>query len=117
MIKLFKIRKLTIIISWVLVLLWMGLIFYLSSKPAVQSKEMSKEVTEIVVQMIQRIAPNKVTYLDIQRVHFLIRKNAHFFSYLVLGILILNAMRRSGVKGIMTAFLICVLYATSDEFH
>ncbi|SNT10961.1 VanZ like family protein [Anaerovirgula multivorans] len=98
----------------------MGLIFYFSSKPAVQSKELSGNVTEIVVQTVQRVAPNRAAELDIGRLHHLIRKNAHFFSYLVLGVLVLNALRRSGVygsKGIMIAFLICVLYAISDEFH
>ena len=107
-------------ISWLAVLLWMVLIFYFSSRPAVQSKELSGNVTEIVVQTVERVAPNRAADLDIGRIHFLIRKNAHFFSYLVLGILVLNALRRSGVygfKGIMTAFLICVLYAILDEFH
>ncbi|WP_242849923.1 VanZ family protein [Clostridium aceticum] len=98
----------------------MGLIFYFSSKPAVQSKELSNNVTEIMVQTIERVAPNKAANLDIGRLHFLIRKNAHFFSYLALGLLAMNAMRRSGVyrvKGMVIAFSICVLYAISDEIH
>lgn len=113
-------RKLIRIISWISVLLHLGLIFYFSSKPAVQSKELSGNVTEIVIQTVQRVAPNKVAELDVRILHHLIRKNAHFFSYLVLGILVLNALKRNGVygfKGIMIAFLICVLYAISDEVH
>ena len=120
MIKLFMSRKLIIITSWISVLLHLGLIFYFSSRPAIQSKELSGNITEIVVQTVERIAPNRAAELDVRRIHHLIRKNAHFFSYLVLGILVLNALRRSGVygfKGIMIAFLICVLYAISDEFH
>lgn len=118
--KLLNKNKRIMAISWLAVLLWMVLIFYFSSRPAVQSKELSGNVTEIVVQTVERVAPNRAADLDIGRIHFLIRKNAHFFSYLVLGILVLNALRRSGVygfKGIMTAFLICVLYAILDEFH
>lgn len=41
-------------------------------------------------------------------------------EYLILGILTIDALRKSGVtggKGITVGLLICVLYASSDEFH
>jgi VanZ family protein len=50
----------------------------------------------------------------------ILRKNAHYFAYLVLGILVINALRISGVKGWRVCVLalgICVLYAVSDEVH
>ncbi|AOY75613.1 VanZ family protein [Clostridium formicaceticum] len=112
--------KRVIIISWISVLFWMGLIFYSSSRPAIQSKEMSRGVTEIVLQTIERVAPDRAAELDMGRLHHLIRKNAHFFSYLVLGVLVLNALRRGGVvgfKGVVIAFIICAMYAVSDEVH
>ncbi|QCX34380.1 VanZ family protein [Caloramator sp. E03] len=41
-----------------------------------------------------------------------------FFVYLVLGILLLNALRRNDViRNNSIVILICVLYAISDEFH
>jgi len=114
-----KFKNLTIL-PWVAVLLWMALIFYSSAQVAEQSKELSKGVTEAVVETIERVAPSRAAEIDIKRLHHLTRKNAHFFAYLILGILVLNAMRRSGVGGVrvvLITLLICVLYAVSDEVH
>ncbi|SNT30381.1 VanZ like family protein [Anaerovirgula multivorans] len=113
-----KLRRLTVIFSWLAVLLWMVLIFYLSAQPAVQSNNLSKGITEVIVETVGRVAPNDS--FDISRLNHLIRKNAHFFAYLVLGILVMNAMKRSGIDGFKRLILslgICVLYAVSDEVH
>ena len=51
---------------------------------------------------------------------FLIRKLAHFTEYLILGILIIRLLRTYGklnVRMIVTAIVICFLYAASDEIH
>lgn len=109
-----------LVISWIAVILWMALIFHLSAQPATQSKEISRGITEVVVETVERVAPNRADDIDIQRVHHLIRKNAHFFSYLVLGVLVLNSLTRSGslgVKDVTFALVICILYAISDEIH
>lgn len=52
--------------------------------------------------------------------HHFIRKNAHFFIYLVLGVLVKVALMNSGIRGfkaIGIGLAICVGYAFSDEFH
>lgn len=106
------------IIAWLAVLLWMVLIFNLSSQVAEQSNELSTGITEVIVQTVQKIAPG--VEFDIRSLNNILRKNAHFFAYLMLGILLLNAFRRSAVKGcrsIGLALGICVLYAISDELH
>lgn len=110
-------KNIIITISWILVLIHCGIIFQFSSRPAVESKELSGKITEIIVDTVERVAPNRLTELDFKRAHHLIRKNAHFFAYLILGILVINALRRSGIKSIIVAFLMCVLYAISDEIH
>lgn len=52
--------------------------------------------------------------------HQFLRKYAHFFIYLLLGVIVKNALSVSGVKG-FTAFAIalgiCALYAVTDEIH
>lgn len=106
------------VLPWLLVILWMALIFYLSHQPATKSNGLSKDATEIIVETVAKIAPK----VDINKRSFnhIIRKNAHFFAYLVLGILVANGLRSSGVigyKAISFALLICVLYAISDEVH
>lgn len=49
-----KLRK---ILTWVLVILLMTLIFYLSHKSAAESNELSKGITEIIVETVGKYIP------------------------------------------------------------
>lgn len=52
--------------------------------------------------------------------HHFVRKNAHFFIYLVLGFLTANAFKVSGISGwksMLLALALGVLFALSDELH
>ena len=105
-------------LSWIAVILWMILIFSLSSQEAEQSNKLSTEVTEIIVSTIEKVAPD--AEFDIRSLNNTIRKNAHFFTYLVLGILAMAAFRVSGVdtyKSIAWAISICIIYAAIDKIH
>lgn len=96
----------------------MALIFNMSSQVAEESNRVSTGITEVIIKNIGRVAPN--IKIDMGKLNHIIRKNAHFFTYFVLGILVLNAFRRSGVIGyrsLVLALLICTLYAISDEVH
>ncbi|MGV8147176.1 MAG: VanZ family protein [Alkaliphilus sp.] len=108
-------KQIIISISWLAVLLWMALIFNLSSQPANQSNKLSEGVTKIIVDTVERVAPS--TDFDLSRLNHIVRKNAHFFAYLVLSLLVMNAVRRTGGNDIKLTLLICVLYAISDETH
>ena len=105
--------------SWLLVLSWMLLIFSLSAQPAEQSSQLSGGITVTVIETVEKVMPN----LSINRdtLSHLIRKNAHFFAYLILGVLVTNALYYSTKmqvkKQIILSFIICVLYAISDEVH
>ena len=106
------------IISWVAVILWAVLIFSLSHQPVVQSSQLSVGITEVIVKSFEKVTPNEG--FDIGSLNDIVRTNAHFFTYLVLGILMINTLRKSGVHGFQSlgmALLICVLYAVSDEVH
>src|SRR3954451_21395307 len=106
------------IFSWIAVILWMGVIFYLSHQPATESSELSTGITKIIVKSVEEVTPHKG--IDIGSFNTMVRTNAHFFTYLVLGILVINTLRKSGVHGYRSmgiALLICVLYAVSDEVH
>lgn len=100
---------------WILVLLWMGLIFYLSHQPASQSAQLSRGLTVTIINIIEKLAPN--IDFDFGAFHHFIRKNAHFFAYLILGLLVANAMRVRKTKRALAAIILCTLYALSDEFH
>jgi len=105
-------HKIILIISWAAAILWMVLIFNLSSQVAEQSNELSKGITEIIIEAIGKIVPQ--AELDINTLNHITRKNSHFFSYFILGILMLNPLRRSGVQGyssIVYAAVVCIVKA------
>lgn len=81
---------------WSQVVLFMVLIFYLSSQPSIN------------------------TNLD-QNNDFLLKKFAHFCEYFILSFLIcralLNTTKISLKKSLLFAFLASVVYAISDEYH
>jgi len=114
-----KNRKQTIIfLSWTAVLLWMLLIFNLSAQVADQSDKLSKGIVSAIVEMVERVAHGYD--IDTNVFNHLVRKFAHFFTYLMLGALVTNALRQSGVQGLRLSILalgICSLYAVSDEVH
>ncbi|WP_413378249.1 VanZ family protein [Alkalihalobacillus sp. 1P02AB] len=104
--------------SWAAVLLWMALIFFLSHQPGEKSGHLSSDITEILSGIIQFLFP--FFQIELELLHFMIRKGAHFFSYLLLGVLVLNAMRRSGFISYWaaaTSWGICLIYAITDEVH
>ena len=110
-------NKIAFHLSWTGVVLWMALIFYLSAQVATQSDELSQGIAERLFSVIDKVFPG----LDISlQANFLVRKSAHFLSYLVLSMLVMNALGRSGAQGsrkVLIAIGICVLYAISDEVH
>ena len=101
-----------ILISWIMVILWMSLIFNLSSQVREESNQLSTGITVFIEKIIEKINSFDVNF-DIKIINHIVRKNAHFFIYLVLGILVINAIRKSKYL----ALLICVFYAISDELH
>jgi VanZ family protein len=98
--------------------------FYLSSQPAVQSDELSKKVTEIIIEKVGALVPldfeTSTTADLVARFNHVVRKFAHFGIYFVLGLFVMNAFRRSGIsgfKGFLFSLVFCILYAISDEIH
>ena len=105
-------------VPWLLVVLWMMVIFYFSHQPATQSSHLSSGITQMMMNALEKMLPGVA--FDVESFHHLVRKNAHFFVYLVLGLLVANGLRSSGVKGyrrIGLAMIICMAYAMSDEIH
>lgn len=104
-------------VHWLPVVIWMGLIFYLSHQPAEQSSELSSGVVEMLLRILLVVFPidGESTYL-----HFLVRKAAHFFAYFMLSIFVMYAIRSlvtNLLKSTFLSLLICILYAISDEIH
>jgi len=107
-----------IMISWAFVLVWMALIYKLSSQSAHQSNDLSEGVAGYIVRTIEKVSSKNS--FDLSRFNHIARKSAHFLTYLILGLLVMNAASRSGLVGFNVLALsmgICVLYAISDEVH
>ena len=105
-------------ISWILVFLWMILIFYLSHQPVAKSNNLSKDITKVIIETVEKIVPNKE--FNLSKLNHMVRKNAHFLAYLILGVLIMNGLNSSNIKGsnaIYLSIILCVAYAISDEVH
>lgn len=101
-----------------MVVLWMLIIFNFSHQPREDSNKLSTSITEKIVEVVENLSPNR--NINIRYFNHILRKNAHFFIYLILGILVTNAFRASGAleyKIIIYTLMFCILYAISDEIH
>lgn len=110
-----KIFKLT------LVILCMLLIFWFSSDDADASTMKSDG---LIVKTSELVLGRKLTEAEkedyIYKFVFIVRKGAHFSIYLLLGLLIMSYFKEIYLvnkKGLLIAFIICFLYACSDEIH
>jgi len=117
-------------LSIVLCLLWMGFIFYNSSRPGLVSNSRSYKIVESIrndrnaLEGKKNIAKAKPSVLPNsskdEKINLIIRKNAHAFEYCMLAIFSSNILFLSGVKGknaLIYIMFICLLFAVTDEYH
>ena len=117
------------ILSWLLVLIWFIVIFAFSAMDSDSSNEKSIETIEKVVEktvdttnelgITNNIDDDKTHEISVN-LNLPLRKCMHAFVYLILGILILNALRISNIKGYkiyLFSLLICFIYSLFDEYH
>ena len=99
------------------VILWMGFIFYMSSRTGEESSEMSGFFVELLLRLIGGDG-QQYTQLG-----FFIRKGAHMTEYAVLYFLFYrtpcmrSVKKTSLAKALAGCLLFCFLYAISDEAH
>ena len=105
----------------VLLVLWMGFIFSMSSENAEKSSNTSGQTIRVVLSAVPEFEkqPEEVKVNIIEELQFIVRKSAHFIRYMILGILAscLILHYKNINKKYLLAFLICVIYAISDEIH
>ena len=110
------------IISIMLAVIWMVMIFVMSGASADASNEQSGVVVELV-KKIFNVSSEQPELLD--NMTTIVRKCAHFFEYFVLGILLLNVIRRfwpttckkKWAKYWYLAVIGASIYAVTDEVH
>ena len=99
-----------LVLAWTLLILWMLFIFIMSSFNGVMSSNQSGSIATLIY--------NIFNIRDTEKVSFIVRKCAHVSEFFILGILVINLVSKYNVKHIyFISFIVCVLYASSDEFH
>lgn len=105
----------------VLIVIWMAFIFSMSSQNSEVSSNTSGETIKVVLSVIPNFTeqPEEVQEKVVEDFQFITRKSAHFIAYMILGILaILLFLQYENInKKPQLAFLLCVVYAISDEVH
>ena len=95
-------NKIAIILSWTAVFLWLVVIFSFSAQPATKSDGLSKKVTKVIIETVDKVIPiengEKSTIDLVQKFDHIVRKYAHFTVYIVLGLLMMNATGRNGLN-------------------
>lgn len=109
------------IILWALVLLWCGVIFYMSNQTAPESSELSGT---LIWRLCERFYANfnSMTEIDkyflVDSLQDVVRTIAHICEYGVLGILVRLAFIPHKVKSKMIiSVILCLVYSISDEIH
>jgi VanZ family protein len=100
------------IINISILVVWLAIIFFMSSQAATESSGLSG----VFVEPIKPYAPGFTEGI----LTTLVRKSAHIFMYFVLGILIYNMLRcyKLGTKKLVGySILFAGLYAVTDEIH
>lgn len=107
-------KKNRIIFSWILLVIWMIFIFYMSAQPA----DISNSQSGFVIKLLQSIGIDS-SGNNIDLLTTIVRKGAHFSEYAILGLLSYNVMKNYFAKkrARIFAVLIVFFYACSDEFH
>lgn len=121
-------KTIKIILSWFLVLIWMLVIFNYSNMNSKESNTKSKDainkVIETTIETSNKVSntEKKITIDEKQKIinklNKPLRKCVHFTVYLILAILIANALIKINIRNKMLITIItCILYAITDEYH
>ena len=106
------------VLPWMMVIAWAALIFIFSHQPAQVSKGLSVATTEFVIETMEKMSPDHG--FEVSDLHRVVRKHAHFWLYLVLGIQVVHSVSLRSelrLRHVLIAFVCCVAYAISDEIH
>ncbi|MCR1953092.1 MULTISPECIES: VanZ family protein [Clostridium] len=102
------------IISWAMLIVWMGIIFFMSHQPG----EVSSSQSELVLKIFSFFGIELNQYFG-ELATLVVRKTAHFSEYLILFLFAYNVSKfyfttkRARLYSIIFVFL----YASTDEFH
>jgi len=102
------------ILNWALLISWMSIIAIMSQKSA----ELSDAQSMGLIYRMQTFGVDMVSIFG-SYTNFLVRKLAHLFEYMILGILFFNvfSMYFKRKKIIILTISLVIFYAITDEYH
>ena len=107
-------ERIRLVILWLLTLLWTAVLFGFSGQDGQESADLSILVTQFVL----RLFPNLPCSFD--RLHFLLRKIAHFTIFgvegLLTGLSLICTLKRARLAA-CTALAACAVIAALNEYH
>jgi VanZ family protein len=114
------------LLFWSIVVIWMIMIFSLSSQPAQISNANSESFTKVFLNATKSIHKIDVDRNSIEsknlisNVNNILRNYAHAGVFLILAILVFAAVKSLesySIKKLIFSFSICLIYSISDEIH
>lgn len=107
-------RNKRLVIGWIALLFWVGLIFYMSNQPG----DVSSKQSGLVLKLFQVLGIDLNKELG-ELATFIVRKTAHFTEYFILYLLTINVMQYYfNIKNaILYSLIFSILYACTDEIH
>ena len=117
-----------VIILGIMIILWMGLIFYMSSNTGEDSGGISGDIVKYVISTFDKItnaSQETVKYHEsrefMDKANYYFRKTCHFGEYMILSILLISFIISLDkfiiIKCSLYSSLISIFYACTDEFH
>jgi len=111
-------------LSFIPALLMLYIIFSFSAQDGTTSSNLSYKVSYKAVSIADRMLDLELTDNQtarcIRRIHFYVRKLAHFSEYFLLALTIAFPLYVYGIRGIwlvITGGILCVGFASLDELH
>jgi VanZ family protein len=99
---------------WLPVLGWAAVVWTFSTESF-----SGERTAEIIIPLLGAVLPG-ASPAELQAMHLLLRKLAHFIEYLILSVLLYRALRGDRHWNLRAAGVACTiagLYAVGDEFH
>lgn len=111
-------------LSFVPALVIMYCIYSFSAQDGTTSSQLSLSVSHKVIHVVDRVFDFDLTEEQVdkgvERIHYYIRKTAHFTEYFILAVAISLPLYVYGIRGIwlmLTSLILCIGFACLDEYH
>lgn len=103
----------------VILLFWMGLIFFLSAQPAADSSATSNSTALLLYRLLCLLGWDGISEsVFLETYMHPIRKMAHFLEFMILGILVIMNIHEYKKKNVLLwSLVLSGIYAISDEIH